>query len=118
MGCHVGEHQCFGVGSTKREAKQISAQTMLKSIEQDYDDERSSTSSNCSVKSLGAVALQSSNEDVSSISGSQFIDTTCIAKLITICHENYLKLPEYVFFSLNCDCVDRRFQLIYFILIL
>lgn len=91
IGCSVGQRQCFGVGSTKREARQIAAQTMLNMIDQNYDKERACTSSNCSVKSL-----QSSNEDVS-ILHSQLTDTTCISKLIAICQQNYLKMPEYVF---------------------
>lgn len=100
MGCYVGKRQYFGVASTKKEAKQIAAQAMLKSIQQaddeDDHDNRSSTSSDCcSVKSLGATALQSSTE---SVCESQSIDMTCIAKLIAICQENCLKLPEYVFF--------------------
>lgn len=88
----MGEYQCFGVGSTKKEARQIAAQTMLKSIEQNYGEEWSSTSSD-DTANLGAVALQSSSEDVS-MRDSQSIDTTCISKLITICQQNYLKMPE------------------------
>lgn len=104
MGCHVGKRQYVGVASTKKEAKQIAAQTMFKSIESlfnggDDDDNTSSTSSDCgSVKSSGASALQSSTENVS-VCDSQTIDTTCIAKLITICQENCLKLPEYDLFA-------------------
>lgn len=80
----------------------MAAQAMFKSIEQGDDDDdddgnRSSTSSDCySVKSLASTALQSSAEDLNG--NLSQIDTTCIAKLITICQENCLKLPEYDFF--------------------
>lgn len=95
IGCKVEKHQCSGVAMTKKEARQIAAQTMLKSIEQDYDDDRSSTSSGGTVKSLGAAALQQSTE---SLPGSQPIDTTHIAKLIAVCQENFLRMPVYDFY--------------------
>lgn len=129
MGCRVGNRQYVGVASTKKEAKQIAAQAMFKSIEQGhrmddddgYDGNRSTTSSDCSsVKSFGATAAQSSTENVS-VCESQAIDTTCIAKLITICQENCLKLPEYVSFAFELSrfwCFKCRFQLMWFALIL
>lgn len=97
IGCNVGKHQCSGVALTKKEARQIAAQTMLKSIEQDYDDDRSSTSSGGTVKSLGAAALQQSTESLS-VCESQSIDTTHIAKLIAVCQENFLRMPMYDFY--------------------
>lgn len=88
------------MATTKKEAHQIAAQTMLKLIEQDPDDDRSSTSSDYSAESqLGSVLLTPvvSTENVSACDG-QSIDTTCISKLITVCQENFLKMPKYDFY--------------------
>lgn len=108
IGCHLGRHQCIGDGTTKKEAKQVAAQAMLKLIETDYDDELvSNASGESSRKSAAPVPIQEN----------QWVDTIYITKLVNICQENLLKLPTYVVSFNFVYNVNWTFQLMHFILI-